>query len=210
MQSLKFAASLMALAQLVTPLGCGSGPRTTPGTPLTRPTRPTRPTGPTAAEPATSDPAGPNAAVTPATEPTLSGTGDPPPPAPPAPPASAPSADVDNTPVPKVKVTNIGLHVGGGPNDAVTKAPFERAIQKQFDDFKRCYGKIQTPGAHGTFGIDLLIDKEGGHPKTSGSRTALPDAFRDCVAHVFETVVFDRPKLGATKISYALKFDPEP
>jgi hypothetical protein len=108
-------------------------------------------------------------------------------------------------------LTNIGLHVGGGPNDAPTKAPFEHAIQKQFDDFKRCYGKITIPGARGTFGIDLLIDKEGGPPKASGSRTAmLGDAFRDCVVHVFETVVFERPRAGTTKISYALKFEPEP
>jgi hypothetical protein len=133
-----------------------------------------------------------------------------PPPAPPSPPA-APPAEAETTPVPNVNVTNIGLHVGGGPNDAATKAPFEHAIRERYDDFKRCYGKISNPGARGTFGIDLFIDKEGGHAKTSGSRTAMPgDAFRDCVAHVFETVEFDRPKRGPTKISYALRFEPAP
>jgi hypothetical protein len=145
----------------------------------------------------------------PSPEPTLSGIGDPPPPA-----ASSdvpPSVERDLTPVPDVKLTNIGLHVGGGPNDAATKAPFERAIERRFDDFKRCYGKIATGGAHGTFGIDLLIGKDGGHAKASGSRTAMPgDEFRDCVANVFETVEFSRPRAGATKISYALKFEPGP
>lgn len=191
-------AVLWAMANLS---GCGGGPRTTPGAPGT---------GPAPPEPNQASRAVPSARSAPTTEPTISGTGDPPPPAAPSSPEPAASTEIDPSPVPKVKLTNIGLHVGGGPNDAATKAPFEHAIQKQFDDFKRCYGKIATPGAHGTFGIDLLIEKEGGHPKTSGSRTAMPDTFRDCVAHVFETVVFDRPKLGATKISYALKFDPEP
>ncbi|HEX7671766.1 MAG TPA: hypothetical protein VF395_19365 [Polyangiaceae bacterium] len=201
MQSRKIAVLLMTPMLLVTQAGCGSGRRTTPSTPGARPAP---------AEPAKADHAAPKVATSPTTEPTISGTGDPPPPPSAPAPAPVPSADVTTSPVPKVKVTNIGLHVGGGPNDAATKAPFERAIQKQFDDFKRCYGKMGAPTAHGTFGIDLLIEKEGGHPKTSGSRTAMPDAFRDCVAHVFETVVFDRPRLGATKISYALKFDPEP
>jgi len=140
--------------------------------------------------------------------PRVSGTGDPPPPAPPETPP-APDPEIPGA-IAKVKVKNIGLHVGGGPNDVATKAPFESAIGKHFDDFKRCYGKVEKASARGTFGIDLLIDARGGHPTTSNSRTALPgDAFRDCVAHVFETVVFDPPKHGATKISYALSFEPE-
>ena len=34
--------------------------------------------------------------------------------------------------LPELKVENIGLHVGGGPNDADTKAPFIRAIAERF------------------------------------------------------------------------------
>lgn len=146
-------------------------------------------------------------APAPSAAPTLSGPGDPPPPA--ATPAPAPEPELP--PPPDVKVTNIGLHVGGGPNDAATKAPFERAIRRVFDDFKRCYAKIGAPGAKGTFGIDLHIDRAGGHPATSNARTALPgDEFRDCVQQTFETVSFDPPRLGPTTISYALRFDPTP
>lgn len=140
------------------------------------------------------------------TEPTISGVGDPPPP----PSSAAPNIEEDDpSPVPVVKLTNIGLHVGGGPNDAVTKAPFLHAVERRFDAFKRCYGKIAKANVRGTFGVDLLIEKDGGHPKTSNSRTAMPgDEFRDCVSHVFETVQFDPPKRGATTISYALEFEP--
>lgn len=139
--------------------------------------------------------------------PRLSGTGDAPPPAPSSPP---PAADpVIPQALPAVVVKNIGLHVGGGPNDAATKAPFLRAVERRFDDFRRCYGLVEKKDARGTFGIDLLVPREGGHAASSNSRTALGGpAFRDCVAHVFETVDFERPRGGATRLSYALSFEP--
>jgi hypothetical protein len=142
----------------------------------------------------------------PPSKPAISGVDDPPPP----PPIGAPPRESeDPSPLPAVKLRNIGLHIGGGPNDTATKEPFQRAIERNFDAFKRCYGKSEKPGARGTFGIDLLIERDGGHPTVSNSRTAMPgDEFRDCVAHVFETVEFAPPRRGATKISYALEFEP--
>jgi hypothetical protein len=108
-----------------------------------------------------------------------------------------------------VKVQNIGLHIGGGPNDRATKAPFLNAVARKFDDFRGCYGRFATVGASGTFGIDLLVAAKGGHPVTSNVRSALPgDSFRACVTDVFAAVDFAAPKLGATKLSYALRFDP--
>jgi hypothetical protein len=112
--------------------------------------------------------------------------------------------------LPHVRIKNIGLHIGGGPNDAATKGPFLKAIEARFDDFRRCYGKIETPREKGTFGIDLLVPKDGGHAETSNPRTAMKgDAFRACVIEVFERVAFDPPKRGPTKLSYALAFEPE-
>jgi hypothetical protein len=168
----------------------------------------TSPAGPAPASPpdapASRAPAPPSTPAAPAPAPTLSGIGDPPPASPPAAPAPA------EPPVPRVKVTNIGLHIGGGPNDKATKAPFERAIAEKFDDFRRCYAKVGAGGAKGSFGIDLLVARAGGHPATSHSRTAMPgDEFRDCVVHTFETVTFEPPKRGATTLSYALGFAPE-
>ena len=112
--------------------------------------------------------------------------------------------------LPRVRIKNIGLHIGGGPNDAATKAPFLKAIEARFDDFRRCYGKIETPREKGTFGIDLLVPKEGGHAQTSNPRTTMKgQAFRACVIEAFEGVTFDPPKRGPTKLSYALAFEPE-
>ena len=113
-------------------------------------------------------------------------------------------------PVPvRAVVRGIGMHVGGGPNDAATKAPFAAAIDAKAEDFRLCYSKIDSPGARGTFGIDLLVPAEGGHPATSNVRTALPgNAFRECMITAFESVEFARPKRGRTKLSYALRLEP--
>lgn len=109
--------------------------------------------------------------------------------------------------VPNVKLVNIGLHIGGGPNDPRTKAPFLRALAGAFDDFKRCYGLIGDASAHGTFGIDLLVPAAGGVAAASNPRTAFSSAeFRACMVEGFGRVRFDPPQHGATKLSYALRF----
>jgi hypothetical protein len=119
--------------------------------------------------------------------------------------SAAPNADPS-----RVRVTNIGLHVGGGPNDRATKAPFLRAIAEHFDTFRTCYMTTDAAGQRGTFGIDLLVPAAGGHADASNARTRLGgSAFRECVVDAFRDVNFAPPKLGATKISYALEFDPK-
>jgi hypothetical protein len=110
-------------------------------------------------------------------------------------------------PLPELKVENIGLHVGGGPNDADSKAPFQRAIAERFPAFMDCYRKNEDPAKGGRFGIDLHIARAGGHPQLEQPRTAMrgPD-FRACVTSVFESVEFEKPKRGPTTISYSLHF----
>jgi hypothetical protein len=109
--------------------------------------------------------------------------------------------------LPELKVENIGLHVGGGPNDADTKAPFQRAVAERFPAFLDCYRKNDDPAKGGRFGIDLHIPRSGGQPRVEQPRTAMrgPD-FRACVSAVFESVEFDKPKRGPTTISYSLHF----
>jgi len=110
-------------------------------------------------------------------------------------------------PLPELKVENIGLHVGGGPNDADTKAPFQRAVAERFPAFLDCYRKNEDPAKGGRFGIDLHIARGGGHPRLEQPRTAMrgPE-FRACVSAAFESVEFDKPKRGPTTISYSLHF----
>jgi hypothetical protein len=123
--------------------------------------------------------------------------------------ATSTSSTPASSPAPRAKIQNIGLHIGGGPNDSATKAPFLRAVERRFDEFEQCYGKLGSVAAHGTFGIDLLVKASGGHPEASNPRTGMgEDEFRTCVVRAFEAIEFDPPKHGATKLSYALRFDP--
>ncbi len=109
--------------------------------------------------------------------------------------------------LPKLEVENIGLHVGGGPNDAETKAPFLRAIAERFPQFMDCYRKTDEPARGGRFGVDLHISRAGGHPHLEQPRTSmLGQEFRACVSAAFESVQFAKPKGGPTTISYSLHF----
>jgi hypothetical protein len=107
-----------------------------------------------------------------------------------------------------VKVENIGMHIGGGPNDAATKEPVRRSVEPHFDALRRCFAMAEEP-KKGDFGIDLRIDKAGGKAKISHPRTALKGkAFEACVVHVFEAIDFLKPKGGTTVVSYSLRFTP--
>jgi hypothetical protein len=111
--------------------------------------------------------------------------------------------------LPAVVVENIGMHIGGGPNDAVTKAPIGSSVAPHFEGFGACWSQVADPHRGGDFGVDLLIPAEGGRASVSHPRTRLgPDAFRDCVVHVFEGIDFAKPRGGKTTVSYSLRFEP--
>ena len=129
--------------------------------------------------------------------------------APEPPPAASASAAAPAGPVPNVKVQNIGMHIGGGPNDAPTKAPIHKSVAPHFDEMKRCFAMVDDQKKGGDFGIDLRIDKAGGKAKLSHPRTALKGAgFSDCMVKVFEGVDFLKPKGGDTMVSYSVRFTP--
>jgi len=110
-------------------------------------------------------------------------------------------------PLPELKIENLGLHIGGGPNDAETKAPFLNAIAERFPAFMDCYRKNEDPATGGRFGVDLHIARGGGHPRLEQPRSSLRGAdFRACLSSVFESVDFKKPKAGPTTISYSLRF----
>jgi hypothetical protein len=123
--------------------------------------------------------------------------------------ATTPSAQRTAPPVAPTStpaVTYIGMHIGGGPNDPGTKAPFVAAIDAHAHDFESCVALLDQPGERGTFGIDLLVAAKGGHPATSNVRTVLSgDDFKKCMVAAFENVEFSRPKHGRTKLSYSLR-----
>jgi biopolymer transport protein ExbD len=109
--------------------------------------------------------------------------------------------------LPEVAVENVGLHIGGGPNDEESKRPFREAIGARMADFRRCYKKVDRPGRGGIFGVDLRIGREGGRPEVREPRTGMGGPqFRACVLEVFRQVQFDKPRRGPTVISYSLRF----
>lgn len=127
-----------------------------------------------------------------------------------APAAPSASAAPEEAPIPNVKVKNIGMHIGGGPNDDVTKEPIKRSVEPHFDAFRRCFAKVDDPAKGGDFGVDVLIEANGGKAKITHPRTALKGAgFEECVVSVFEAIEFLKPKGGKkTMVSYSIRFTP--
>lgn len=112
--------------------------------------------------------------------------------------------------LPAVSVKTIGLHVGGGPNDAESKAPFVNALEQRFPEFLRCYRLVSEPGKGGSFGVDLHIERTGGHARVEQPRSALEgEPFRNCMVSAFQGVDFPQLKKPFV-ISYSLRFVIEP
>lgn len=112
-------------------------------------------------------------------------------------------------PAPAVDVRPIGMHIGGGPNDDATKAPFLKSIVARTDDFAACWAKL--PKAQKVeFGIDALVPGKGGRAKIDRPRsTVKDDAFVACAQAVYESIEFLPPKSGVlTKVSVSLRLSP--
>ncbi|MEA2748761.1 MAG: hypothetical protein QOI41_2904 [Myxococcales bacterium] len=121
--------------------------------------------------------------------------------------ADASSAASDETPV-KVKLATIGMHVGGGPYDEITKEPIKRSVEPHFTELARCWKHLakQQPT---DVGVDLVIEASGGRARVSNPRTFATDAgFVPCVVAFFEGVDFLKPKNGKTVVSYSVRFTP--
>src|SRR5258708_4685058 len=88
-------------------------------------------------------------------------------------PAPAPAA------VPNVAVVNIGMHIGGGPNDPAAHEPIAQSVEPYFDDLRRCYPLVdeRKRASGGEYGVDLRIEKDGGAAQVSHPRTVLGKAF---------------------------------
>ncbi len=124
--------------------------------------------------------------------------------------AAAPgSAEPPSEPLPAVEVKNIGMHIGGGPNDRVSKQPIGDSVKPHFDALRACWKHVAEPGKAGDFGVDLLIPHEGGKAEVTNPRTAIKgEGFEGCVVDVFEGIDFLKPKTGKTMVSYSVRFTP--
>jgi hypothetical protein len=109
--------------------------------------------------------------------------------------------------LPELTVEALGMHVGGGKNDAEEKAPFHRALERQFPAFLECYRLADDPWAGGSFGIDIKIPRAGGAPQLEQPRTKIRGSgFQDCMLAAFGKTRFEKPKAGPTVVSYSIRF----
>ncbi len=131
---------------------------------------------------------------------------------PPPPPAAVvpPSRAATPSEIETTTVTNIGVHIGGGPNDAATKAPVRDSIAPHFKYFGKCYELVEVK-KRGDVGVDLLIEPEGGAARVSNPRVLglRGDAFKECVVAEFGKVRFQKMRHGKTMASYSLRFAPK-
>jgi hypothetical protein len=117
--------------------------------------------------------------------------------------ASEPASDA---PLPDVEITNIGMHIGGEKNTPEQKKPIRDAVQKHYDELRRCYAEEQNPDATITFGVDILISRPGGlaritHPRSGFGRKSVTN----CMVGVFEKIEF--PSAGKPMmVSFSLRF----
>jgi hypothetical protein len=109
--------------------------------------------------------------------------------------------------LPELRVEALGMHVGGGKNDADEKAPFQRALERQFPALLDCYRLADDPWAGGSFGIDLKIPRAGGAPLLEQPRTKIRGpGFQECMLAALGRTQFEKPKAGPTVISYSVRF----
>lgn len=128
---------------------------------------------------------------------------------PPAPPADPTTGEVPRS-LPELKVSLVGMHIGGGPNDTETKRPFIEAIEKGYAGMRNCYSDVEDPSKGGTFGVDLRVDRSGGRPGVQAVRTVMKgERFKSCVRQVFEGLEFSRPS-KPTVLSASVRFSLEP
>lgn len=125
---------------------------------------------------------------------------------PPPPPQADPKTGEVPGSLPELKLSLVGMHIGGGPNDAETKRPFIEAIEKGFTAMRSCYSEVEDPAKGGTFGVDLRVDRIGGRPSIQALRTVMKgERFKTCVQQAFEGLEFSRPS-KPTVLSASVQF----
>jgi hypothetical protein len=135
----------------------------------------------------------------------------------PAPAASSPGAAVSAArPAPaeprrpRVTLASAGLHVGGKLNQEPHRGRLVRVFEQQFAAFRRCHERAEAHEQGASFGVDLLIPKEGGRGSIRETRSRLQSkGFRSCMRGVFESIRFAPPPTERPEIvSYSVLFKP--
>jgi hypothetical protein len=123
----------------------------------------------------------------------------------------APSAAPVPPRAPGVELQTVGLYLSGPANTDATRRQLVKLFERSFPAFRRCHADAGEHTENLSFGVDLLVPKEGGGAKVRQTRTRLTgNAFKACMERAFEAIRFEPlPSARPEIVSYSLLFRPE-
>jgi hypothetical protein len=109
-----------------------------------------------------------------------------------------------------VELQTVGLYLAGAANTEPTRKQLVKSFERNFAAFKRCHAEAAEHTENASFGVDLLVPKEGGRAKVRQTRTRLTGkGFQICMERAFQAIRFDPLPSGRPEIvSYSLLFRP--
>jgi hypothetical protein len=130
--------------------------------------------------------------------------------APVAPSSGRAPAETARQRAPAVELQTVGLYLAGAANTEPTRRQLVKLFERNFGAFRRCHADAPEHGEGASFGVDLLVPKEGGRAKVRQTRTRLGGtAFRSCMERVFQAIAFEPLPSGRPEIvSYSVLFRP--
>jgi hypothetical protein len=125
-------------------------------------------------------------------------------------PAAAPAAPARPR-APAVELQTVGLYLSGPSNTDATRRQLVKLFERSFPAFRRCHADAGEHTENLSFGVDLLVPKEGGSAKVRQTRTRLTgNAFKICMERAFQGIRFEPlPSARPEIVSYSVLFRPE-
>ena len=110
-----------------------------------------------------------------------------------------------------VELQTVGLYLSGPSNTDATRRQLVKLFERSFPAFRRCHGDAGEHSENLSFGVDLLVPKEGGGAKVRQTRTRLTgNAFKTCMERAFQGIRFEPlPSARPEIVSYSVLFRPE-
>lgn len=111
----------------------------------------------------------------------------------------------------RVDLQSAGLHLAGPANKDPMRRNLLKLFERNFAAFRRCHSSAPAHTENASFGVDLLVPKEGGRAKVRESRTRLSGAaFKSCMERAFEAIRFEPPATARPEVvSYSVLFKPQ-
>ena len=111
----------------------------------------------------------------------------------------------------RVELQTAGLYLAGPANTEAARRNLVKLFERSFGAFRRCHSSAPEHADNVSFGVDLLVPKEGGRAKVRETRTRLAGAsFKTCMERAFEAIRFEPPVTARPEIvSYSVLFRPQ-